>query len=143
MPTRRKTSSKGAPKRNAIRLDRMPASTSKLPSKMTRLTLSSEPIARISLRYRKVSRATGQPQRSPQISKRSKCHLITALERQDFARLVRRGNLKPEALEDLANLCDLLRVGFAQFTGADPERILHPHPNVAADGSRDRGDPHL
>src|SRR5262249_8361929 len=40
MPTRRKTSSNGAPKRNAIRLDMMPASTSTAPNRIVRLTVS-------------------------------------------------------------------------------------------------------
>src|SRR3954463_3639284 len=44
MPTARNTSSKGAPKRSAIRLDRMPASTSRLPSRIAKLIVSSAPI---------------------------------------------------------------------------------------------------
>src|SRR4026207_1439741 len=121
MPTRRKTSSKGAPKRSAIRLDRMPASTSKLPSKMTRLTLSSEPIARISFCYRRVSRASGQPQTSPQTAKWSKRHLVAALEREDFTRFIVRLYVQPRSVEDLADLVHFLGIGFGQLSGADPE----------------------
>ncbi|MGY4329087.1 hypothetical protein ACVWWG_003504 [Bradyrhizobium sp. LB7.2] len=40
----RKTSSKGAPKRSASRLDRMPANTRTAPSNMARLTESREAI---------------------------------------------------------------------------------------------------
>src|SRR6188474_2069484 len=123
-PTKRKTSSKGAPKRRAIRLDRMPARTSTLPSNMTRLTLSSEPIARISFCYRRVSRASGQSQTSPQAAKWSKRHLVAALERQDFTRFVRRRYFKPEAFQDLADLGHLLGIGFSQLPGANPQRIL-------------------
>src|SRR5262245_30024489 len=109
-PTRRKTSNSGAPNRIATRLDRMPARTSTLPSKITRLTLSREPIARISFCYRRVSRASGQPQTSPQINNCSKCHLITALERQDFARLIGRRYFEPQTFQYLTNLGHLLRV---------------------------------
>src|SRR6476620_4661143 len=142
-PTRRKTSSSGAPKRIAIRLDRMPARTSTLPSNMTRLTLSSYPIARISFCYRRVSRASGQPQTSPQAAKWSKRHLVAALERQDLTRFIGRRYFKPEALENLADLGHLLGVGFSQFPRADPERILHADPYIATDGGRDRCDTHL
>src|SRR5580765_5387982 len=143
MPTKRKTSSSGAPKRIAIRLDRMPASTSKLPSNMTRLTLSSEPIARISFCYRRVSRASGQPQTSSQTAKRSKRHLVTALERQDFTRFIGRCYFEPQTFQYLADLGHLLGIGFGQFPGADPERILHAYPYIAADGGRDGRDTHL
>src|SRR3569833_856318 len=44
MPTARKTSSRGAPKRSASRLDRMPAMTRTAPSNMARLTESREAI---------------------------------------------------------------------------------------------------
>src|SRR4029078_3286372 len=142
-PTRRKTSNSGAPKRSAIRLDRMPASTSKLRSKMTRLTLSSRAIARISFCYRRVSRASGQPQTSPQTAKRSKGHLVAALERQDFTGFIGGRYFEPQAFEDLADLGHLLGMGFGQFTGADPERILHANPDVATDGGCDRRDTHL
>src|SRR3954465_7710228 len=40
MPTSKNTSSNGAPKRSAIRLDMMPASTSTAPNRMVRLTES-------------------------------------------------------------------------------------------------------
>ena len=42
MPTRRNTSSSGAPKRSATRLDMMPASTSTAPNRMVMLTVSSD-----------------------------------------------------------------------------------------------------
>src|SRR6185312_14159694 len=142
-PTRRKTSNNGAPKRIAIRLDRMPARTSMLPSNMTRLTLSSEPIARISFCYRRVSRASGQPQTSPQTTKWSKRHLVAALERQDLTRFIGRRYFQPQAFENLADLGHLLGIGFRQFSGADPKRILHADPYVAPDGGGDRRDTHL
>jgi hypothetical protein len=41
-PIRRKTSSNGAPKRSAKRLDKIPAITSTAPSRMAMLTESSE-----------------------------------------------------------------------------------------------------
>src|SRR5947209_9800821 len=44
MPIARKTSSKGAPKRSASRLDRIPANTRTAPSNMARLTESREAI---------------------------------------------------------------------------------------------------
>src|SRR5687768_6507603 len=43
-PISKKTNSRGAPKRSASTLDRMPASTSRLPSKVAMLTVSSAPI---------------------------------------------------------------------------------------------------
>src|SRR5215510_13363353 len=110
IPTSRKTSSSGAPNRNAIRLDSMPVRTSKLPSNMARLTASSELITRFSFRYRKVSRGQEQPETLPLLKSGSKRHLVAALEREDFARLVRGCNLQPKTFENLAYLSDLLGV---------------------------------
>src|SRR4029079_5018245 len=62
----------------------------------------------------------------------SEIHLVAALERQDFARLVGRGDFEAEALDDLAHLGDLLRVRLGQLAGADPERVLHADADVAA-----------
>src|SRR5260221_359468 len=132
MPTSRNTSSNGAPKRNAIRLDRMPARTSRLPSKMAKLTLSSEAITRISFRYRKVSRAQEQRETLPRLSRSSKSHLVAALEREDFPRLIRARDLQPEALENFADICDLLSIRLGQLARANPERILHADPHIAA-----------
>src|SRR5262245_11451695 len=143
IPTSRKTSSSGAPNRNAIRLDRMPVRTSKLPSNMARLTASSELIMRIPFRYRKVSRAQEQPETLSLLTRWSKCHLVAALEREDFARLVRCRDIKAESLQDLSHLIDLLSVRFGQFSRTYPERILHADPNVAAHRSGNGGDPHL
>src|SRR5262249_6218436 len=143
MPTRRKTSSKGAPKRNAIRLDRMPVRTSKLPSNMARLTASSELITRFLFRYRKVSRPEEQPETLPLLIGWSKCHLVAALEGEDFACLVRGCDLKPETFEDLAHLSDLLGVGCRELPGTDPEGILHADAHVAAHGGSHRCYAHL
>src|SRR5215468_3508515 len=46
MPTRRKTTSRGAPNRSATRLDKMPASTSSAANMMVRLTVSSAAMTR-------------------------------------------------------------------------------------------------
>src|SRR4029450_864428 len=143
IPKSRKTSSRGAPKRSAIRLDRMPVRTSRLPNSIARLTASSELIASISLRYRRVSRAQEQPERLPLLSRRSKCHLVAALEREDFARLVRGRDVKAEPFQDLSHLGDLLGVRFSQLARAYPERILHADPNVAAYRSGNGRNPHL
>src|SRR5512139_971855 len=121
MPTSKNTSSSGAPKRSAIRLDRMPARTSRLPSRMAILTVSSEPIARISCVYRKVSRAQEQRQTLPLLNGSSNLDLVAALEREDFTRLVRLRDFRPEAFEDLAYIGDLLGIGFGQLAGADPK----------------------
>src|SRR5262249_3035367 len=143
MPTRRKTSSKGAPKRNAIRLDRMPVRTSQLPGTMGRLTASSEPITRFLFRYRKGARPEEPPETLPLLIGWSKCHLVAALEGEDFARLVRGCDLKPETFEDLAHLSDLLGVRFRELAGTDPEGILHADAHVAAHGGSHRCHAHL
>src|SRR5262245_31256675 len=109
-PTKRNTSNNGAPNRNAIRLDRMPVRTSRLPSNMARLTASSEPIARIPFRYRKVSRVQGQPETLPLLTGASKGHLVATLEREDFTGLVGCRDLKSEPFENLSYLGDLLGV---------------------------------
>src|SRR4051812_47914100 len=36
-------------------------------------------------------------------------HLVAALEREDLARIIRRGDLEPQSFQDLAHLRDLLR----------------------------------
>src|SRR6476660_6100525 len=143
MPTRRNTSSRGAPKRNAISLDRMPVRTSKLPSNMARLTASREPITRFSFRARKVSRGQEQPETLPLLKSGSKRHLVAALEREDFARLVRGCGLQPKTFENLAHLSDLLGVGLRKLACSDPEGILHADAHIAAHGGSHRCNAHL
>src|SRR5579872_4064619 len=125
MPTSRNTSSSGAPKRIAIRLDRMPASTSRLPSRMAILTVSSEVMRESLAVYNRASRRT-----ISENSSSSKRHLIATLERENLARLVGRGDLVAEAFEDLAHLRDLLGIRFGELAGADPQRVLHADANV-------------
>jgi len=49
MPSSKNTSSKGAPNRNATRLDRIPASTRTLPSRIAMLKVSSAAMGRVGL----------------------------------------------------------------------------------------------
>src|ERR1700730_1058034 len=104
MPTSRNTNSNGAPNRNAIRLDRMPARTSRLPSNMTILTVSSAAIVRISFRYRRESHAQAQRETLSLLNEWSKSDFVAAFEREDLARLVGRRNLQPKSLEYLAHI---------------------------------------
>src|SRR6202008_750339 len=149
MPTKRNTSSSGAPKRRAIRLDRMPARTSRLPSNIATLTVSSRAITRILRLYRTESRTQEQREirrrwtQSPCESGELERHLVAALEREDFAGLVGIGDLQPKSLQDLAHLGDLLRIRFGEFPGADPERILHADADMATHGGGERRDAHL
>src|SRR5216683_3043932 len=69
--------------------------------------------------------------------------LIAALEREDLARLVRAGELEPEALDDLACSLDLHGVRLGELARADPQRIFEPDPHVTAHGGGHRGDRHL
>src|SRR5262245_54289491 len=110
----------------------MPVRTSRLPNSIARLTASSELIPQTSLRYRRVSRAQEQPETLSLLSRRTKCHLVAALEREDFARLVRCGDVNAEPFQDLSNLGDLLGVRYSQLTRTHPERTLHAAPNVVA-----------
>src|SRR6185437_2939163 len=137
-PTKRNTSSSGAPKRSAIRLDSMPASTSRLPSRMAILIVSSEAMRESLAVYSRGSRRT-----ISENSSRSKRHLISALERKNLARLVGRRDLVAKAFENLAHLRDLLGVRLGEPAGADPERILHADAHVAAHRRRHGGNPHL
>src|SRR3974390_2254299 len=59
-------------------------------------------------------------------------HLVAALKRQDLARFIGRGDFEAEALDDLAHLGDLLRVGLGKLAGPEPQRVLHADTHVAA-----------
>src|SRR6185295_18415839 len=69
--------------------------------------------------------------------------LVAALEREDLARLIGRGDLAAEPFENLAHIPDLLGVALGELAGPDPERILHADADVAAHRRSLRRDPHL
>src|SRR5262245_41279642 len=74
---------------------------------------------------------------------RSESDLVTTLERQDLAGVVRRGDFEAEAFEDHPRLLDLLGVRLGELAGPDPERIFKADADIAAHcGSLSR-DPHL
>src|SRR5262249_49525476 len=73
----------------------------------------------------------------------SKRRLVAALEREDFARLVRGCDLQPKTFENLAHLSDLLGVGLCKLACSDPEGILHADAHVAAHGGSHRCNAHL
>src|SRR6185503_6952657 len=70
-------------------------------------------------------------------------HPVSALQLQDRARLVRRGDLEAEPLDDLARGVHLLGVGLGELAGADPEGILEAYADVAAERNGLRGDREL
>src|SRR5689334_8819076 len=74
---------------------------------------------------------------------RLKANLIAALQRQDFARIVGRGDLEPQTLDDPAHLSHLVGVRLGQSTPAEPEAVLEPNADVPAHRSRLRRNRHL
>src|SRR6185503_17459171 len=62
--------------------------------------------------------------------------LVAALEAEDFAGFVGRGDLVAQTFDDLARELDLLGVGLGEPAGAGPERVFHANADVAAHGSR-------
>src|SRR6516165_10967984 len=55
--------------------------------------------------------------------------LVGALEREDLARLVGRGDLEPQPFEDLARHADLVGIGGGELALADPQRVLEADPD--------------
>src|SRR6516165_11790206 len=69
--------------------------------------------------------------------------LVSALELEDRACLVRGRDFEAKSFDDLARLRDLGGIRLGQLAGADPQRVLEADPHVAAHRGRHRGDRHL
>src|SRR4051812_48517440 len=73
----------------------------------------------------------------------SKTDLVAALEPKDLAGVVGACDLGAKPLDDLAHLGDLFGARFGEFALADPQRILEPDADVAAERDGLRGDRQL
>src|SRR5215212_1169672 len=108
IPRRRNTSSSGAPKRSATRLDMMPASTRTAPSRIAMLTVSSEAIADdyISARRNACRLWREMPLES---------NFIRALQLKDFASVIGAGDFQPQPFNDLPRHPHLHGAGFREL----------------------------
>src|SRR6202044_3248794 len=68
---------------------------------------------------------------------------VAALKPKGLESLVGRCDLKAKALDDLADLHDLARIGRGELARSDPKAVLEANTDVAAHGRRHRRDRHL